>query len=152
MKFIKRVFRFISKLFAYVPLLWKDEDYDYGHILSLLRYKLKRVRLHILKHDIIVEAAEVAAKIAYAELLIQRYLDDDFFPELQKAHDDKWGEDIWLAKPDALYCRKNVTIKELDEQELKEQREIYRLQDQERERVWKEIWTHLNDTMREYWD
>jgi hypothetical protein len=37
-----KLFRKISKIFQYLPILWKDEEYDYWYILSLLKFKLSR--------------------------------------------------------------------------------------------------------------
>ena len=153
-KFIKKVVRFIGKVFAYLPVLWRDEDYDYGHILSLLKYKLKRTRQHILKHDIIADAQEVADQISYAENLIQRLQDDDYLPELEKAHTEKWGD--WVLEDNDAYplgrCRENVFTPELDKQQRQEQQEIWRLIEETREKDWNELWEHLNKNMRSFWD
>ena len=121
-KFIKKIVRFVGKVFAYLPVLWRDEDYDYGHILSLLKYKLKRTRLHILKHNIILDAKEVAAQITYAETLIQRLQDDNYLPELEEAHTEKWGEWVFDNTDDfpSGRCRENVFTPELDKEQRQE--------------------------------
>ena len=159
-KFIKRIVRFVGKVFAYLPVLWRDEDYDYAHILSLLQYKLKRTRLHILKHDIILDAQEVADQITHAETLIQRLQDDDYLPELEKAHTEKYGEQINTSRQSAnnpdcdiwTYHRAKATTPELHEQERKEQQEIWRLVEEAREKDWNELFLFLRDNVRNWWD
>jgi hypothetical protein len=68
---------FPARLVAYLPLIWEDRDFDYGYVLSLMFFKLRRLRKHILDHNIIVRAEEVAAEIAHAEDLYNRYLEYD---------------------------------------------------------------------------
>lgn len=50
---IKRFFGKIKKIFEYMPLLWRDEDWDYGYLLDLIKFKLIRMRDTISKNAII---------------------------------------------------------------------------------------------------
>ena len=41
---IKRLFESIVRLFQYAPIIWGNEDWDYYHLISLIEFKLKRMR------------------------------------------------------------------------------------------------------------
>lgn len=41
---IKRLFERIIRLFQYIPIILESEDWDYYHLISLIEFKLKRMR------------------------------------------------------------------------------------------------------------
>lgn len=43
---LKKLARFARSLCSYLPVLWRDEDYDYVYLLLLIKHKVKRMREH----------------------------------------------------------------------------------------------------------
>lgn len=151
----KKLFRWIIKSIQYSMFLWQigDEDYDYCFILEVLNYKIKRTRLHILKHNIISDAQIVANQMKEVEDLIDAYLDDDFLPKMQEAFEEKWGEFTEKGFFAVFHMkRKNAITPELRAQAKQEQRDIYKAQNNKREEVWNKIFSLLNENLRNWWD
>ena len=48
---IKYFFVFIVKLFKWIPILWKDRDYDYSFIFDILKKKIHQQRDFIVKNN-----------------------------------------------------------------------------------------------------
>lgn len=100
--------------------------------MTLLQYKLKRTRKSITKNGLILRAEEVGAQIKHAEDLIQKWQDNNFCEDLQKAHNEKWekridlSEEIYGSDGSKWYAwdwsRENATTPELQQQEKDEQR------------------------------
>jgi hypothetical protein len=44
MNFIYKLIKKILKVIAYLPIIWKDEDYDYSYLLTLMAFKINRMR------------------------------------------------------------------------------------------------------------
>lgn len=45
--FIRKVGRFILRVFRYLPVLWKQEEWDYRYIYDLMIFKIKEIRKNI---------------------------------------------------------------------------------------------------------
>lgn len=43
----KRIIRKIKKIFAYIPFLWKEDDFGYEDLLKLIQFKVTRMEEHI---------------------------------------------------------------------------------------------------------
>jgi hypothetical protein len=74
-----------KKIKDFLPVIIKDEDYDFASILNLLRFKLNRMHCHFTSWDCPLdpsEARRIAKQIKYAIYLIDRYYDESGFEEL----------------------------------------------------------------------
>ena len=45
--FIRRVIRFIKRLFRWIPVLWNQEEWDFGYTYDILKLKLQEIRKDI---------------------------------------------------------------------------------------------------------
>lgn len=156
-----RVFWWIIKSAQYSWFLRGDFDWDYSYILLLLQYKLKRTRKRILDNNIILRSEEVAAQIKHAEDLIQNWHDHNWCEDLQKAHEEKWGDTVDLSEPidvngKTIYTwdmsREKATTPELKDQEKKEQRVIYQAMEDAEQQNYDELFSHLRKHIQEWWD
>lgn len=104
---LKKIFYYpvtrVLRFFEYAPFIWEDEDYDRNYILYMLRYKIKRTRLHIADHNLFESTPEKVAQMQEAEDIIGRltrglYLEDEFdaFQKKYPPAPAKLGEDgLW---------------------------------------------------------
>ena len=46
---VRNFFASIARVFSYLPVIWKDRDWDYGFLLDLLEFKLKRIKKYFLE-------------------------------------------------------------------------------------------------------
>ena len=84
---IKRWIRKIRKIIDYLPILWKDEDFDHGYITILYHYKLKRSREHMEEHQLFVGWEKVVKDMKRAEDALARLADEDNFDFKQREKD-----------------------------------------------------------------
>lgn len=87
---MKSFFRKIRKIVQYIPILWRDTDYDWAAILTLLAYKLQRTREHIVEHDIVMDAVEIHDQIKVCEDALYRLVAEDYISDKWDAHWVKW--------------------------------------------------------------
>lgn len=158
--FPRKVGRWIKRIIEYAPILWDDWDWDYSAFLRLMQYKLKRMRTCIIKNDIICAAPRVGKQIRYAEFLIERILNDDYFPELQAELEEKFGETKWNFIPvdDPPGCsrleftyNKCKTAKENKEAD-KARQNLYEKQRKELEKDYDRLFRHIRKFLQRWWD
>lgn len=154
-----RTWCWVVKSIQYSKLLWNDFDWDYCFILTLLKYKLERTRKRIKENDLIVRAPIIANEILHVEKLIDKFMNDDFCTEEQKAHDKKWGELEIGSKPtdnsqlvEMVFNRKHVITDEDKEQQEKEYRALMNKREQEKQECWEEIFDSMKKYMQGWWD
>lgn len=82
----------IRRILQWIPILWRDEDWDFDYILRILRYKLSRTRETIISNNIIAEADQVAAEIRMAEQILERLEKNDYAEDLYAAIERDFGE------------------------------------------------------------
>lgn len=71
--FIYKLGRFIKRLFMYLPILWKDEDWDYGYLYNLIEFKLKRMSVELDNDVIHKDAHKRARQIRICLAYLDRY-------------------------------------------------------------------------------
>jgi hypothetical protein len=158
-RFPRHLKDFIVRLWQYSPILMNDVDWDYSRILVMLQYKIKRTRLHMDSHDVLVHSKKYVRQMKQVEELIEQILDDDFTKVEDAAHDEKWGKmrmtGIDKDGNDGTYCRflrLNVRTMADEEQERKEHRNITKLGMRRNEAAWNKLWKLINLNMRHWWD
>ena len=65
---VKKFFKKIHKICEYMPVLWKDEDWDFDYLLELIEFKAKRMSKCIKEDNIIVEDSVREIEEQVAEL------------------------------------------------------------------------------------
>lgn len=162
--FYRKIISFLSWLrvsVQYAVFLWNNHhDWDYNYLLDLIRFKLNRAKIEMNKSDFIEGNKRLARQIAYAEMLIQLLLEDDFCSKESLVHDRKWGElnfsfekKISDSRPSsigALYREKVVTEQD-KEQESNDFLALVELENIRRENTWNRLFKHLSKYMRGWW-
>jgi hypothetical protein len=94
---------FIKDIFIYAPMLWKNREYDYEHLISFMIFKLKRMeRLHRVNGHLecsIETADEIKTFIARLERLLTweefidyDNLDTDAYIRLMQAQEQEYKD------------------------------------------------------------
>lgn len=132
----KQFGRWVVRCFQWAWFLRDDNDYDYGHVLKVMQYKLSRLRKHILEHNIITDAAQVGAEIQCAENLIERLLADDYCADELEAWHKQYG-----------YCWKS----QHSVSEVVALKALHDKADAQREAEWTKLFYHLQVNLRKWW-
>ena len=87
-----------KRLKKYSKFLRKNYDWDYIYIIDLLRYKIKRVRKYIKKHDIIERQTldKIVSQMTETEKLLERIISNDYIADIEKEFIEKFGGKIRL--------------------------------------------------------
>jgi len=85
-----------KRLKKYSKFFRKNYDWDYNYIIDLLRYKIKRVRKYIRKHDIIEKQTlnEIISQMTETEQLLERVVSYDYGADLEREFIEKFGGKI----------------------------------------------------------
>lgn len=86
------------KVREYRRVLKNDGDFDYGFILIMLQYKLRRTREHIIKHNILMDATKIGAQIQVVEKLLQRVIDDKYEAKYWRKLERKHGKTLFKSR------------------------------------------------------
>jgi len=67
-----------NRIKEWKEFLKDDDDYDYNYVLKVLRYKLFRLRAHIVAHQMIMDAPRVSKEIKEVLDLLDRVIEDKY--------------------------------------------------------------------------
>jgi hypothetical protein len=155
---ITNFFAWIVKSIQYSIVLWSDRDWDWVFILILLKYKLSRIRKHIVEHDFIMEAEKIGADIYYVEHLLRRLIENDYCHDEYEAHHQKWGSPKIVSKDIGngfhelvcISCEKAIEINKVEE-EREEIRAIFDRDEELEKKDWDELWNYMNKNLKNWW-
>jgi hypothetical protein len=130
---MKQVLSSIKRIIEWIPILWKDRDWDYIFILRLLHYKLERTRDCIVSNNFISDANKVAQEINDSLTKLDKILNNEA--------DDEWYKHYTESHPEGRHSDPCVICKYLlDLTEIKENM------------LWYDFWTDLRLNIRGWWD
>lgn len=142
---------FIKKVFSYIPVLWREYDWDAEvSLLKIIKFKVSRIRKLIEENKRHEDWEKDVANMITLEAMIDRYLSDILFDE---CYDDFWyrPENQLMFKPakDGECFGEVETLPEKSEEEWKARSNAYnRLKEDE----WEEIFLFMKDNLRNWWD
>lgn len=94
MNSIKHFFSNMIRIIQWIPILWKDRDWDHGFLTAIVIFKLQRIRDDIKKRNITWSTKRTEKQINYALFLIDQIQEDvpiRFASEAEQLR-NKWGE------------------------------------------------------------
>ena len=101
----------IQNIIYYLPVIWKDRDWDNEYILDLLKHKLKRNEKNLRKYSLAVDSDKTADEIKNVVDLIEIYpnitleADPDFkYQEYIENIEDEEEKDYWIRKYYTSIC------------------------------------------------
>ncbi len=144
---ITRPFRRIKKIIDYIPLLWKDEDYDDFFILKMLQYKIKRTREHLIEHNIVEGVEKMAELMKEAEDIITRFTEEDYFTKEWLEHIEKYPTK-WKDAGNGL----SELYYDDVENSRKGTRELSEKTRKAKEEDWNRLFDILKNHLLEWWD
>lgn len=95
----------IQNIIYYLPVIWKDRDWDNEYILDLLKHKLKKNEKNLRKYSLAVDSDKTADEIKDVVDLIEIYpnitleADPDFkYQEYIENIKDEEEKDYWIRR------------------------------------------------------
>lgn len=125
MRIFSDIIEGIKNLWKWLPIVWKDRNWDQYYLYELLHFKLQNMeRLHR-NYSYSLYADRTADQLKVCKLLLDRLIKDEYYENTFRNHDKKWGRPKIRYEPvgdrykKLVMYRKNVT-EENEEQERKE--------------------------------
>lgn len=72
---LRQLIRNLRRLWYWLPVLWRDRDYDHSYMLIVLRHKFVSMERYFRKSGIMADAEQTADQIHLAVLLLDRLID-----------------------------------------------------------------------------
>ncbi len=102
-------YRRVKRIIAWIPVLWKDEDWDPAYLFEILRFKIFRMRQEIEKNKRHIGYEKTVRDMKIAESLLARMGFSDFYWNLsqqlegeEKRGDCHCPEEILGFEPEAF--------------------------------------------------
>ncbi len=131
---MRRFYNRIRTIIAWLPLLWKDYDWDYSFFITIIQFKLTRMANCIEKSNIIVDASEIAAQMREAVEHLDKFSDTmEHYP-----HPDNMPEWSFLG-PDNTPCPQ-------------EWKDYYNLINEKEQEHWNAAWELVREKGQHWWD
>ena len=145
--FVTHPFQQIKRIIDYIPLLWRDEDWDWHYIFRMLRYKIKRTREHMAVCGARGENWERDnANMQRAEDLLTRILNDDYMSKGSEEHYEKYPMKF-EKMPDGMY-----RMKEYGEEQKVQSKQIRDEMQKLYNQDWDDVWALLKSQIGNWWD
>ena len=89
---IRVLYEFLCRLLDYMPVLWRDRDYDFHHMYTLLYFKLIRMYDNMIHSHVDWNADDSALRaLALAIKLAKRITSMDYNGHAMRHVEAKWG-------------------------------------------------------------
>ena len=90
----------IRNLFTWLPIIWKDRDWDKYFIMETLLFKLKRHRQYMIDYGHVVNDKQIASITECIDLLEKVHNEWEFYEEpAYLKHQEKWGKPEHYTEP-----------------------------------------------------
>lgn len=149
----------IKQLWLWLPIIWKDRDWDHTYIYRILKFKIENTRKLNQRNMRHVGVDREIYNMWVCELLIDRLIKDDYFDSFGEIHDRKWGKSSFTTKYseqhkgyELIFNRDNVITEEDKEQEKKEYRKYLLLSKRNRDNDRKYLFELLERRIDNWWD
>jgi hypothetical protein len=153
--FIDPAYRFfmrISHVIGWIPVIWRDYDWDHEFLYIIMREKMRRMRLNHERVRLIADWEKVAGELRECEGALGRLIEDDYARERHRAHREKFG-DSWSRSTDVINPDGSVTVKF---QDIPGERDDFLriMEEEEAERIadLKLVAKHFVENSRGWWD
>jgi hypothetical protein len=151
----------LSNLWAYLPIIWQDRDWDHAYLLDLWEFKFRRMARMHLEHGNAVGSEKIGKQLLLCAELCVRIREDKYDDVDTDAHDKKWGKPklVFFPKENAdssyreiRFIRSRVKTDADAKQELEESQRYTRHAQQQRINDLKYLSGLISDNLLNWWD
>ena len=133
----------INNLIKWIPIIWKDRDWDRDYIFIILQKKLKHMEDSYRNRAYCKGSTELANQMKRCCELIETLLEDNYNEKEFIKHDKKWGR---------ILFEKQKEDNEKREIASKEFRICLEKEDELRQKDKKELFEILRENIDNWWD
>ncbi len=144
----------IENLYIWFFIIWQDRNWDHYFIYKILHKKLSLMEYNIRKYGMHVRSDKDAGKIKICVLLLDRLLKDDYFENVCKNHDKKWGKSDFIFHDNVRLEIKyaNVKIEKDKENQIKDFRKCMKSETELKEQDLDLLFKIMRKNIQTWWD
>jgi len=153
----RNIWRGIKNVVYWLPVMWKDRQWDHWYLLKLLEHKLRRMRDYHRESGLRQDRHAVADEIDRAASCATRLLEDRYLTEALKPHEKKYGVAQCITEPTEtdIIQLVEIAVPELEGEEREREKEeryaIYRQSTEEAKQDLETLCATLR-RMENWWD
>ena len=115
----------LANIITYIPIIWKDRDWDHYFLLVLMEKKLERMEKLQRNYGNGLYSERYARQLQICKVLCNRLSKDDYCRSEYDKHSSKWGDLEFSSNKIRFISRKNVITEEDRKKESREVLSIY---------------------------
>ena len=160
MRTLKQFIRRVKRTYAFLPIIWKGYDSDYGYAIELFRYQLERTADFMESDRAMTVDADVRAKrIRTAVELLEKVYEDEYGCEYQNKMKELYGENVlnwWFedtGKGDGTsYLRQEFEKWDNTEEVQKMMNKLFLESQTKQKRAEELVWKFISHNIKHWWD
>jgi len=154
----RRFFTRIKRFIAFVPVIWKGDDWDYRYAIDLFKFQLLRLADYIEEHNRYVHNENDVDRIRLVCRLMTKVYDEEYATEYQDILEKMYGEDVLNCKfekvegTDSSRMFWEYESWENAEDVKKTKDTLFKMSQERQERAHRLLWQLIEKDIRKWWD
>ena len=154
---MKRFFRKLKHLTAFIPVIWKSEDYDYRYALDIFKFQLLRLADYIESQDRYVGNKNDVARIRTVCRLMDKVYDEEYAMQYQDILEAMYGDNVlnfnFEENEKGNYNMTYEYEKWDNAEEIGQiKSELFKMSQEKQERAHRLLWQLIEKDIRKWWD
>lgn len=158
---IKRFINSIITLFIWLPVMWKDAQWDYSYLYVILRKKLTLMQKAFSSPKAMsISSDEKATEIKECIKILDRLIENDYNKEGYEAYYNKWGKPVFETEEiegEKGFVKLNITHPNVKTEQDSRQQSLEviwaaRKEVEERTEDVENLFTNLQNKIEDWWD
>lgn len=163
--FFKNLCRGLKNLWVWLPIIWKDRDFDYGYFLDMFDYKLQRMHRFFDNPDNVVinevSRKNIVSRISTARTLLKKiYFDEEYSLSYLKEIEEIYGNQHMVFTPlkdkphlSSLSFEYDKHYTEEEKEAIKEhERRLFFESNKKNAKAKRIFWQFINHNIEYWWD
>ena len=156
----KRKYRQIKTVFRWLPIIWKQYDFDYRYSLEVFKFQLQK-QAEFLESDRAVTlcAKDKAKRIRTILKLMDKVYEEDYACEYQKILKEMYGNNVldwWFEDTGrgngSSYLRHEYEKWDNAEEISQMKDELFKMSHEKQKRAHKLLWDLIEHNIQGWWD
>jgi hypothetical protein len=154
---VRNIFRKIKRLIAFIPIIWKGDDFDYHYAIDLFKFQLSRLADYIEKNDRYVGSENDVARIRLVCRLMTKVYDEEYTTHYQEILRAMYGENVLNFDFEKNERGYSILTYEYEKWENAEEinqikDELFTMSQEKQERAHRLLWQLIEKDIRKWWD
>jgi len=148
---LRRFWSHLVTLWRWLPVVWRDEPWDYVYLVRVIRHKLALMEACFeSQRTSRTDAAQVAAQIRRARVTADKLLADEYLALALLPRRARWGEMVFDWSTGTHFSK--ATTPEEQAQARDSWRAACNAAEAAQQADWELLWNSLRDNAQNWWD